>query len=502
MRTTTHLLSRAATAAGCLLAAAPLGADEWAVLGPRAMGMGGAGVAVTRGGLSTYWNPAALAPPRAPRVDTFWDLEIPVTVNGAATNDFLKTVDEVADLVTRLDFDSLENILSAPSTTLSEAQLQDTLRLLADVIPALGESGTGLVANGTGGILSRIWRFGISGLAVANAGGVTRVDLTNLAIGDEGITGVVGPGSDRSGVLSGAGQSFADSLAAQGLGTQDQAEEVVFQAEQGGLNTADPAVQANLRNVLAATQANLGGSPDNFFTANQSGVDLQGILLQEYAIAYSQPLFDIFSVGASAKLLYGWTYFKPFTLEEILDFGDLVGEVFQSENREESFNFGLDLGLLVEPTSWLAAGLTARNVNRPTFAFKGPGDYVVEPQLRAGVGLNPLPGLTIAADVDCWVNQSMALPGYDSQVVGGGAEYALFDVLFLRAGASKNFREEAEDILLHAGLGFRIGFFQMDFAAAVTPDFTEVTSDLDGDSVELPERAGLSLMVAFNLPLE
>ena len=46
--------------------AARAAAEEWAIIGPRAMGMGGAGVAVTRGGLSTYWNPAALAPPRVP----------------------------------------------------------------------------------------------------------------------------------------------------------------------------------------------------------------------------------------------------------------------------------------------------------------------------------------------------------------------------------------------------------------------------------------------------
>ena len=31
-----------------------LRAEEWIILGPRAMGMGGAGVAVTRGALGTY----------------------------------------------------------------------------------------------------------------------------------------------------------------------------------------------------------------------------------------------------------------------------------------------------------------------------------------------------------------------------------------------------------------------------------------------------------------
>ena len=34
---------------------------EFVSVGPRAMGMGGAGVAVTTDALATYWNPAGLA---------------------------------------------------------------------------------------------------------------------------------------------------------------------------------------------------------------------------------------------------------------------------------------------------------------------------------------------------------------------------------------------------------------------------------------------------------
>src|SRR6478736_466178 len=36
-------------------------AAEFVTVGPRAMGMGGAGVAVTTDALATYWNPAGLA---------------------------------------------------------------------------------------------------------------------------------------------------------------------------------------------------------------------------------------------------------------------------------------------------------------------------------------------------------------------------------------------------------------------------------------------------------
>ena len=43
------------------LVATPVMAVEFAVVGPRAVGMGGAGVAVTTDSLATYWNPAGLA---------------------------------------------------------------------------------------------------------------------------------------------------------------------------------------------------------------------------------------------------------------------------------------------------------------------------------------------------------------------------------------------------------------------------------------------------------
>ncbi len=44
-----------------LITASSVSAVEFAIVGPRAMGMGGAGVAVTTDALATYWNPAGLA---------------------------------------------------------------------------------------------------------------------------------------------------------------------------------------------------------------------------------------------------------------------------------------------------------------------------------------------------------------------------------------------------------------------------------------------------------
>lgn len=56
-----HSISRAAITMVFLALGEHAFAAEFVIVGPRAMGMGGAGVAVTTDALATYWNPAGLA---------------------------------------------------------------------------------------------------------------------------------------------------------------------------------------------------------------------------------------------------------------------------------------------------------------------------------------------------------------------------------------------------------------------------------------------------------
>jgi hypothetical protein len=500
-----------AAAAATLVASAACG-DEWAIIGPRAMGMGGAGVAVTRGGLGTYWNPAALAPPRAHRVHAAWDVDVPATFNAAAPEDVLRDVDDLLDIVTDLDFDALDDQLDA-GTPLTEDQLRGILRLV-DEAGDLSGPGKGLVANASIAAMARVdldsvpGAFGFSALGLSHVGGEANVDTVNIALGDEGLDAVLGPGSDRSGQISAAGQAFADDLATSGVATQNQAEEVVFQAEQAGVDVSSQGTQDAIEAVLVATRDNEGGSVDRSITNNQSGMISRGILLQEYAVAYAYPFLDLFSLGVTAKLLHGTTYFKPFPLEQLDDLNDMLKEAREDENRESSFDFGIDAGLLVQPIPWLSLGLVGRNLNGPEFAMEGPGHYRVEPQVRAGLGVAPLTelglpvGLVLAADIDVIENDSEALPGYQSQVVGGGAELSIGDVFALRAGVSKNLAEPEESLVLHAGLGFRFWLIQIDAAIAATPELTEIEADDGEDPVEVPERVGASLMVSVNIPLD
>src|SRR6185312_10113419 len=76
--------SLAALCAALLIAASvPAQAVEWTTMGPRAMGMGGAGVALAQGPLAAYWNPAALG--RA--TENSYGFAAPVSAHGALTGD-------------------------------------------------------------------------------------------------------------------------------------------------------------------------------------------------------------------------------------------------------------------------------------------------------------------------------------------------------------------------------------------------------------------------------
>ena len=480
--------------------------EEFAIVGPRAMGMGGAGVATTRGSLGMYWNPAALAPPRI-RVDSGFDFALPVSFNGSTTEGLLSEIDDLVNLMESADFALLEDAFNT-GRELTDLELQSVLNLL-EQIPDLSLSGISLIADVNASLSFRMGKFGFSALGLVNAGGVTNIDDSFLALGNFGIETIVGAGSNVP--TTPEGQALATSLAttfaAQGIAEATRiADELVFQAEQAGVGVGDPAFQALLENLLSATDGaqTTPLTPDQFFTGNQSGVNVRGIALQEYAIGFAQPLFNLVSVGISAKFLYATTYFNPFPLGELGNFQDVITELVDAADIEEDINFGLDLGVLVMPTDWLTLGLVGKYLNRPEFDFGAPDEkYVLEPQFRAGVALGPFHGLLFAVDVDLLNNETDALPGFDAQTIGGGVEYNLFDMVFLRAGASKNLAESDEDVVLHVGVGARFAGVSVDLAGMMATDYSQIQSlARGGDPDEIPERVAASLMLSIMVPLD
>jgi hypothetical protein len=69
--------------------------EQWQILGTRPMGMGGAYVAMARGPIAQYWNPAGLA---QISTQTFNGFEVSAGVGIEATGGLLSNVSEITDV--------------------------------------------------------------------------------------------------------------------------------------------------------------------------------------------------------------------------------------------------------------------------------------------------------------------------------------------------------------------------------------------------------------------
>ncbi len=72
---------------------APALAVEWQSFGPRAMGMGGAGVAMAQGPMASYWNPAGLG-----QVENPSGLEIPVGAQASVNGSLIQGIKDLNQL--------------------------------------------------------------------------------------------------------------------------------------------------------------------------------------------------------------------------------------------------------------------------------------------------------------------------------------------------------------------------------------------------------------------
>jgi hypothetical protein len=110
-----------------LINASSVSAVEFAIVGPRAMGMGGAGVAVTTDALATYWNPAGLA------MQQSVDIRFQASVQAVDRLGIVNTID---------DINSISTTGTVPELIANQARLQGLLdRLNSGSVSAVGAAG-------------------------------------------------------------------------------------------------------------------------------------------------------------------------------------------------------------------------------------------------------------------------------------------------------------------------------------------------------------------------
>ncbi len=357
----------AAALVACLLAPVQAPAVEFAVVGPRAAGMGGAGVAVTTDALATYWNPAGLA------MTQTVDIRLQGTVQGI---DRLGLADTLKDLE---DFNT--NDTSAPNL----ARAQD--------------------------LANRINRPGATLSAIGAAGLYLKGHLGEHALGF----------------------SLADV------------------ATGGGF------VSTPVQVTSAGGQVNVAGQ-----------MALRGLEARQATFSYAYAFADkTFAIGVTGKLIQGAAYTGATPLQGGADvhFADNLGKA------KTSTAFGIDVGAIYRPSSWLRFGLVAKDINQPEFDAPDGSTFKLGPQVRGGVAVNPYSSLTLTTDMDVTSNRTL-VPGLKSQVLSLGAEQTILsEFLSLRVGAFKNVQDAQSPFTPTAGFGLRIFAFRMDVGGGY--DFRE-----------------------------
>jgi len=345
-------------------------AVEFVTVGPRAMGMGGAGVAVTTDALATYWNPAGLA------MTQTVDIRI---LGGAQVIDRLGIADAVHDL-------EKFNTSDTSQANLAKAQ---------DIAARINKPGATVSLNGSAGLY------------------------------------------------------FKGHLGEHAFGFN------VSDVATGGAFVSTP---------LQATQP--GGVNTPISIAGQMA--LRGLEARQLAFSYAYAFSDkTFSIGVTGKIIQGASYNGSTALTGGTDVS--VTDNFGKSTLSTAF--GIDVGAIYRPSSWLRFAVVAKDINQPTFNAAGGGELKLEPQIRGGMAINPYSSLTLTADVDATANKTF-VPGVKSQVLSLGAEQTILsEFLSFRVGGFKNMQDANTPFTPTAGLGLRVYALRVDVGGGY--DFRE-----------------------------
>jgi hypothetical protein len=338
-------------------------AVEFAVVGPRAVGMGGAGVAVTTDSLATYWNPAGLA------MTQTVDIRAQASAQGIDRRDVRKTLDSIEDL--------------------------------------------------------------------------DKTNPANIGRGQELANRINQPGASLSAIGS-AGLYFKGHLG-----------EHAF-----GFNVSDVATSG----AFVTRQVTVVGGPPVTIDGQMT---FRGLEARQAAFSYAYAFADkTFAVGITGKVIQGAAYSGTATINgNDIKLSDNFGK------SKQSTDFGIDVGAIYRPSSWLRFGVIAKDINQPEFDAPDGTKFKLNPQIRGGIAINPYSSLTLTGDVDATSNKTL-VPGQKSQVLSLGAEQTILsEFLSLRIGALKNMQDAASPFTPTAGFGLRIFAFRMDFGGGY--DFRE-----------------------------
>ena len=496
-----------------VLGAATAMGEQYAFVGARATGMGGANAASTRDSSAIWHNPAAFGFMAQEQwssnaVDNGklsgenfnWE-----TIGIGAGYTLTEDLGRYLDILANIDLDSFEQgVLSGDGQN-----VQDLLSV-AGILSGLNK-GDSLYADATVGTSFQFGHFGI-GLRMFGEGVAYALpDLDNLALSSfvdgDAIASDIRDASSTDSDFASAGYAFTVLTPAQqadlsstlgGVPVDDDSIKYIdFSlqklADEGDLEGSEISAAIDIFNEFLPTA---GGGIDT----NQTVVVGRGFLVTEIPVSYGWALNENLSFGATAKLMYGsvlgtqvWIFNEDndTVLEDLTD------------NAESSLNVGLDLGVMYRIPKFNFA-LVGHNLNRPTFdgftqnvtingidgQVKIP-DVKIDPQFTAGAAFMLSRRLTLEANLDLLEAGSL-LGNYDIQRVSFGGEIDVWMVM-LRLGAYRNIAVSWQDWVATAGIGANIFGVRADLGGAISLD-----NNVEYDGQEYPSEARLYASIGFD----
>lgn len=476
------------------------------LLGPRAMGMGGANVASVDNTTAQYYNPAAFGymgrtTEKGERIsidnNNLGRKNIGVDINAAAG---YRLHNEFGQYLDSLD----QALLTDVSAGIDDRDALVNLVDLVGNLAGLDQENNAITADASGGLGVRVGHFATGVWSFAQASGqVTEIDTFNLGT-DTAVdisTSLTGPETNPDGWSDdGSAAYFSTSdynTLVKALGGDAAAQEAVdkidFVAAREGL---DPTLSLDIANIIEVMDAQTGTST---LDQNTTTVLLSGFGHAEIPISYGRAINDHLSFGGNIKLMRGRVYGTKVLVFDN-DSDDIIAE--SDENYEQSDAVGVDFGMLMRLEKF-NFGLIGRNLNSPEFdgfTVVNPvdpddstriEDVTLDPQAVAGVAFIPTETIVLEVDYDLTRNET-TLQGYDTQNIRFGFEWDAGRVLALRGGAYKNLVEDDIDWVYTAGLGLNLWAMRLDVAGA----FSDEKTEFDGD--DYPTVSRLSAQLSFD----
>jgi len=155
----------------CSILANSLYATPWTVLGPRAMGMGGAYTAIAEGPVGAYWNPAGLGQPENPS-----GIQVPIGAQGVFSGSVLQGANDINKI-----FQSNQGCLNNPIPACA-SQLAPVPGQITNALNEMNQSGAGALADISGGLNLKLGRLAFFTNEFVLIGASPQVDLTHTGI--------------------------------------------------------------------------------------------------------------------------------------------------------------------------------------------------------------------------------------------------------------------------------------------------------------------------------